>query len=95
MPHDEYRYTPFALERHLRNSGFREIEIKATGGWYASLAQMLGLWVKRAPMSARRRVFLSWFLKPIIGLLIKKDKEFIITFSESQMITSLYGLAKK
>lgn len=95
VPHDEYRYTPFALERHLRNSGFREIEIKATGGWYASLAQMLGLWVKRAPMSARRRVFLSWFLKPIIGLLIKKDKEFIITFSESQMITSLYGLAKK
>ena len=23
VPHDEYRYTPFSLERHLKNSGFK------------------------------------------------------------------------
>jgi len=46
-PYDEYRYTPFALKRHLTQSGFTEIEIKAMGGWDAALAQMLGLWVRR------------------------------------------------
>ena len=48
VPTDEYRYTPFSLERHLKNSGFSNIEIKATGGWHASMAQMLGLWVRRS-----------------------------------------------
>jgi len=47
IPYDEYRYTPFALKRHLTQSGFNEIEIKAMGGWDAALAQMLGLWVRR------------------------------------------------
>lgn len=95
VPHDEYRYTPFALERHLMNSGFTEIEIKATGGWHAALAQMLGMWVRRAPMSEGKRALLSRLLKPLIGLLINKDKDFVFNFSESQMITSLYGVAKK
>lgn len=94
-PHDEYRYTPFSLERHLKNSGFTEIEIKATGGWHASMAQMLGLWVRRAPMSERKRKYLSAFLKPIIKALIEKDKGNLFRFSEGQMITGLYGLAKK
>jgi SAM-dependent methyltransferase len=95
VPHDEYRYTPFALERHLKNSGFDDIEIKAMGGWHASLAQMLGLWVRRAPMRAGLRRFLSFLFKPLIGWLIKKDAAHPVVFSESQMITGLYGLAKK
>lgn len=95
VPHDEYRYTPFALERHLKSSGFKEIEIKAAGGWHAALAQMLGMWVRRSPMSERKRQMLSVFLKPVISLLIKKDKYSIVDFSESQMITGLYGMAKK
>jgi hypothetical protein len=32
VPRDAYRYTPFALERHLRNSGFAQIKLKALGG---------------------------------------------------------------
>jgi SAM-dependent methyltransferase len=95
VPHDEYRYTPFSLERHLRNSGFKEIEIKATGGWHASMAQMLGLWVRRSPMSARKRNALSLVLKPIIKFLIKMDKPEQVVFKEGQMITGLYGTAKK
>lgn len=95
VPHDEYRYTPFSLERHLRNSGFRNIQIKATGGWHASMAQMLGLWVRRSPMSQNKRKLLSIILKPIIHFLIKNDKKSNITFSEGQMITGLYGTAKK
>lgn len=95
VPHDEYRYTPFSLERHLRNSGFTAIKINATGGWHAAMAQMLGLWVRRGPLGTRKRKILSVFLKPIIKFLIKKDRPEKVVFKEGQMITGLYGLAKK
>ncbi|OOG62330.1 class I SAM-dependent methyltransferase [Flavobacterium sp. A45] len=95
VPHDEYRYTPFSLERHLRNAGFKDIEIKATGGWHAAMAQMLGLWVRRSPMNTKKRNVLSVILKPIIKFLIELDKPEQIFFKEGQMITGLYGTAKK
>jgi ubiquinone/menaquinone biosynthesis C-methylase UbiE len=95
VPNDEYRYTPFALERLLQDSGFRSIEIKATGGWHASMAQMLGLWVRRAPMSEKKRSMLSKILKPVIKKLIHSDKYSSIDFKEGQMITGLYGIAYK
>lgn len=95
VPHDEYRYTPFSLQRYLEKTGFKEVEIKATGGWHASMAQMLGLWVRRSPMSKKKRKYLSIILKPIIGYLIKLDKNTTVQFIEGQMITGLYGIAKK
>lgn len=95
VPHDEYRYTPFSLRRHLENSGFKSIEITALGGWHASMAQMLGLWVRRSPMSYRKRNFLSIVLKPLIKYLIRVDKKINVSFVEGQMITGLYGTAKK
>jgi len=95
VPNDEYRYTPFSLERHLRNSGFKEIEIKATGGWHASMAQMLGLWVRRSPMPQTKRRILSAIIKPIIKFLIKIDKPELVTFKEGLMISGLYGVARK
>lgn len=93
-PHDEYRYTPFALKRHLENSGFSSIQINATGGWHASMAQMLGLWVRRSQISQKKRKFLSFILKPIIKYLIKLDKNIKVNFVDGQMITGLYGIAK-
>lgn len=95
VPYDEYRYTPFSLERHLKNSGFNNIEIKATGGWHAAMAQMLGLWVRRSPMTSFKRKLFSRILKPIISYLLKKDKAEDTKFKEGQMITGLYGTAKK
>tara|TARA_R110000868_G_scaffold52950_2_gene166640 strand:- start:157 stop:867 length:711 start_codon:yes stop_codon:yes gene_type:complete len=95
VPHDEYRYTPFSLKRHLKNSRFKDIEIKATGGWHASMAQMLGLWIRRSPMSESKRKYLSIALKPIIRFLIKIDKNTKVNFVNGQMITGLYGIAKK
>lgn len=94
-PNDEYRYTPFALERHLKNAGFKEIELKATGGWHAAMAQMLGLWVRRSPMSKNKRKYLSVLLKPVISYLIKIDKPKQVQFKEGQMITGIYGIVKK
>lgn len=95
VPHDEYRYTPFSLERHLKNSGFTNITIKALGGWHASMAQMLGLWVRRSPISNKKRFLLSILLKPFIRYLIKKDKKIPCDFLDSPMITGLYGIAQK
>lgn len=94
-PHDEYRYTPFALERILKNAGFINIEIYATGGWHASMAQMLGLWVRRAPMADGKRNILSKILKPVIKKLIKMDRYAAVEFKSGQMITGLSGIACK
>jgi SAM-dependent methyltransferase len=95
IPHDEYRYTPFSLERHLKKSGFKHIEIKATGGWHASMAQMLGLWVKRSSMNSRKRNWAMKVVKPIMKKLIKMEANTPIKFQEGQMITGLYGIVRK
>lgn len=94
VPHDEYRYTPFALGRHLCDSGFSEIKIKPLGGWNASLAQMLGLWVRRKPMSPRKRKILSALAFPVIRSLAYNDQP-PQEFGESCMITGMSGTAKK
>lgn len=94
-PHDEYRYTPYALERHLKNCGFKNIVIKATGGWHASMAQMLGLWLMRSPLGAKKRKILSYVIKPIMKYLIEKDKKSNLAFREGLMITGLSGTATK
>ena len=73
IPHDEYRYTPYSLERHFRNAGFRNIEIKAMGGWNLSLAQMIGLWLGFSPMGRVKRRILRTALFPFYAWLIKSD----------------------
>ena len=94
VPHDEYRYTPFALKRHLDASGFEEIELKALGGWNASLAQMIGLWVRRRGFSPFTRGFLSSLCTPIVSLLIYRDYV-PDSFHESVMIPGISGIAVK
>lgn len=94
VPHDEYRYTPFSLDRHLRNSGFGQIKLKAWGGWDASLAQMIGLWVRRRPMSLRKRQVLSRLALPVVRYLLQRDHP-PQEFGEGSMITGLAGIATK
>lgn len=93
-PHDEFRYTPFALERLLSDSNFTEIKLESLGGWHASMAQMLGLWVCRAPLNKNLRYLLKIFILPIYKLLIKKDQTHT-HFSDGLMITGLCGIAYK
>jgi len=94
VPHDECRFTPFALERLLTNAGFVEIEMKALGGWDASLAQMLGLWVRRRPISEKKRQLLSRFISPVIRFLTERDQPPDV-FAESSMIVGISGTAVK
>lgn len=94
IPNDEYRYTPFSLNRILEESGFTEINISAMGGWNTSLAHLLGLWAKRSDISSRKKKYFSYLLKPIIKVLINADNN-TITFNEGQMTIGFYGTALK
>lgn len=98
-PYDEYRYTPFSLNRHLENSGFTNISIEALGGWDAALGQMLGLWIRRRLKGETKkdkavRELLSWLFLPVIGFLYDHDHA-PKTFEEGTMITGLSGVAVK
>jgi SAM-dependent methyltransferase len=93
VPYDEYRYTPFALERLLREAGFRDSVIRPMGGWDASLAQMLGLWVMRRPMPAWKRKVLKRLTLPAVKYLLNHDH--VPDPRSSPMITGLWGTAIK
>src|SRR5262249_8031544 len=74
VPHDEYRYTPFSLSRLFSRAGFEKIQFGALGGWDASLAQMIGLWVRRRPMAERKRSVLSSLAVPVVRYLLSHDR---------------------
>jgi SAM-dependent methyltransferase len=74
LPYDEYRYTPFSLERLLTNGGFRNIEIKALGGWNLAFAQMTGLWTGFSPMNRMVRKLLQILVFPFYVFLVKTDR---------------------
>jgi len=93
-PHDYYRYTPFAIRRLLEKSGFEDIEISCLGGWDASMAQMLSLWIKRRGFTVRFQKVLFFMVKPFIKKLFLKDR-IKPSNSDQIMFTSLGILAWK
>lgn len=92
-PHDHYRYTPFALERLLAEAGFENARIEALGGWNAALAQMIGLWLRRAPMPGESREQLTRDLFPLYTELVRTDAV-PTDFTKNPMVTGLSGTAK-
>lgn len=92
-PHDHYRYTPWSLDRYLRDAGFEAREIAPLGGWHASLAQMLGLWVRRAPMSAAERAEMESALFPLYQRLARAQEP-TLGLGDGQMITGLRATAR-
>ncbi|MDW8465858.1 MAG: class I SAM-dependent methyltransferase [Chloroherpetonaceae bacterium] len=94
VPNDEYQYTPFSLRRLLAQAGFRDISIKALGGWDVSLAQMLSIWVRYRPMRYRYRVILAYALTPVVKLLSVLDKK-PSSFTDNTMANGWYGVARK
>lgn len=94
VPYDHYRYTPFALEHMLHESGFSKIELAALGGWDGALCQMIGLWLRRRPMRHGLRQVLSILAWPFVATLARMDRP-PQSFGESQMITGVSGVAWK
>jgi glycosyltransferase involved in cell wall biosynthesis/SAM-dependent methyltransferase/Tfp pilus assembly protein PilF len=100
MPYDEYRYTPVSLQRHFHHAGFDHIQIRALGGWDASLAQMIGLWLKRRSMSLESRGEFTELLFPFYQQLIESAMKdgpptYDDMLSSNVMITGLTGTAVK
>lgn len=92
-PHDEHRFTPFALERLLRHAGFDELNIDALGGWDAAVAQLLALWARRR-FRGRKRRLVSFALLPMIALLDRHDQP-PTRFTNSTMVTGLAATARR
>jgi SAM-dependent methyltransferase len=97
FPHDQYRFTPFSLERHLTNAGFKEVKMRALGGWDLSLAQMIGVWVGRRPMNRVMRGILYGLAVPVVNYLRKHDvpPPIPFDFDGTIMITGIAGTANK
>lgn len=93
-PYDMYRYTPWSLKKLLAEAGFDQIDIRALGGWNASMAQMLGLWIRRSGMSDRKREWLSVLMKPVVAYLIRRDTV-PAEFTDNTMVTGFSGNAVK
>ena len=98
VPHDEYRYTPFSLERHLKNAGFSDITLRPLGGADASLGQILALWVKgRSRNHVYQRItgpLMTILCTPLVWVLARIDS-LPTEFSEGCLITGLSGTALK
>lgn len=96
VPYDEYRYTPFCIRRMLKDSNFEEVEMEGTGGWDASLATILGAWVRRSTMSKRKRNILTKIIAPIVKRLYKSDAKYDLTsFTEGKMYNGFWCIASK
>ena len=96
IPFDEYRYTPYSIERHFKNAGFREIQISALGGWNLSFAQMIGLWVTFSKMRGLTRKVVKNLLFPFYVWLVKTDwKPNEFDGFENSMFTGLSITARK
>jgi len=93
VPHDYYRYTPYALEMIFERTGFTSTKITPLGGYNAAIAQMLGLWVNMYLWGKKKKI-MRIIAKPIINYLYKKDKA-PKDFKRSTMIVGLAGTAFK
>jgi len=94
VPHDHFRYTPFSLKRLLLDAGFMDIRLHPLGGWDESLAQMVGLYLRRRPMPEVVRSIASLLALPLIYLLIRlttRERQ----FSQTPMFTGISGMARK
>ena len=94
-PYDEYRYTPFSLKRHLVTSGFVDVQLRPTGGWDATLAQVLGLWLRRRPMNPTYRRILSKLFLPAYKWLLRRDLPPRSFDNEGYLMPGISGTALK
>jgi SAM-dependent methyltransferase len=95
-PLDQYRFTPYAMQRLLQMAGFTDIRLEMFGGWDASLAQMIALWVRRRPMRPLFRKVLTCAALPLVYLFSRTDRVPVKLedFQATVMITGFSGTAR-
>lgn len=82
------------MNRLFTEAGFKESTIKPLGGYDASLAVMLGLWITRHRGNRLQDKLLRRIVMPIIKKLINIDRP-STDYSEGSMYTGFYGFAEK
>ena len=92
---DKNRYTIYSLKKELKAAGFVNTEISATGGWHASMAQMLALWATRSSLSNQRKKIVSVIVKPVIKYLLKLEKYSKVDLKKRPIVTGLCGVTFK
>lgn len=97
VPYDEYRYTPFSIQRICTEAGFKVSYIDALGTWHSSLATILACYIRRGPIPYRIKGILSKLFLPVVSYLFKKDQNNprAATFYEGQMITGIKMICEK
>ena len=93
-PEDYYRYTPFSLKKLFEQCGFRSSEISALTGWNGALAQAIGLWVNRAPLSPDERNSFREQLFPFFEGLARSD-QVPNTIADMQLSGGWTGIATR
>ncbi len=94
VPHDEFRYTPFSLERLFRGAGFEHVDVRALNGWNASLVQMYANWVTFGDENRYLRKLSLRALFPLLKLLLRRDRT-PESFATGQMTTGFFCVASK
>jgi SAM-dependent methyltransferase len=100
VPYDEYRFTPFSLEKHFKLAGFKGIKIKSLGGINRSLAILIGVWKENLNFYSKRRY--KRYLKRIFILLLVYFYKYLLekdnvltTFSNHKFSSGFWGIVEK
>lgn len=74
VPEDYGRYTPFLLEKQLKEIGFKKFSYEFTGGPFSSIAYMWDQAIQYIPLK-KRSSFELWFKKEFVSL-IKLERKY-------------------
>ncbi|MDR1091148.1 MAG: class I SAM-dependent methyltransferase [Prevotella sp.] len=100
IPYDEYRFTPFSMEKHFKLAGFNKIDIKPSGGMNRSLAITLGVWMENfriwSPSRFRRygKRAMLYLLSKFYNYLLKNE-QVPEKYQNQTFISGLWGIVKK
>lgn len=87
VPFDYSRPTPFGLRHLLENIGFVEIKVAGSGGYDASLGQMIGIWISHRKMPLIVRKIMKLIFVPVFKILLWTDKKYNQEKIEENSIT--------
>lgn len=99
-PHDEYRFTPFSLEKHFKSAGFNKVDIKPLGGINRSLAIMLGVWRENFQVWSPSRIKrygkrgMLYLLSKFYNYLLKNER-IPDNYNNHYFISGLWGIVEK
>lgn len=93
-PYDEYRFTPYSLEKHFRKASFSEIELKPLGDINSSMAIVTGHWINSFSQSKYKKRIIEIIYKPLFNYLMKRSSN-KVSFEDGQLPSGIYGFIKK